>query len=237
MELSIVIPVYNEEKRLDSSLLKIISYCQKHFTKYEIIVVDDGSKDSTPNIALQYKDKNVRLIQNGKNMGKGIAVKVGVINAMYDLILFTDSDLSTPIEETQKFLKFLNDGFDVVIGSRSLPESNITVHQPAYRQILGKAFPLIVRCLVLPDFKDTQCGFKLFTKKAALAIFPRQTVRRFAFDVEILFIAKKLGFKIKEAPVTWVDQEGSKVSPIKDSIRMFREIVKIRYNNIKGEYN
>jgi len=236
MEISIVIPAYNEEKRLEPSLQKITEYLQKNFTAYEVLVIDDGSTDATGEIARKYQDKGVKLIQNPKNMGKGFSVKLGVINAKYDPILFTDSDLATPIEETKKFLDAINEGYDVVIASRNLQDSQITVQQPKSRRILGNAFPVLVKTTVLPGFTDTQCGFKMFRKAAARKIFPRQTLQRFAFDVEILFIAKELDYKIKELPVTWIDQAGSTLSPLKDSIRMLNEVLKIKYNQWKGEY-
>ena len=236
MNVSVVIPAFNEEKRLEPSLQRITEFLEKNFENFEILVVDDGSKDTTPEIVQKFKEKKVKLIQNPKNMGKGFSVKLGMINAQHDYILFTDADLATPIEETTKFLEAIKQGYDVVIASRNVEGANITVEQPKYRQVLGKAFPLLVKSMVLPDFKDTQCGFKMFTKQAARKIFPRQTIKRWAFDVEIIFIAKKLGYKIKELPVTWTDKEGSRLSPVKDSFRMLNEVAKIKYNEIKGEY-
>jgi len=235
-EISIIIPAYNEEKRLEPTLKAITQYLEKNFKTYEVLVVNDGSKDNTAEITEKFKDKKVRIIQNPKNMGKGFSVKNGMINAKYDPVLFTDADLATPIEEVEKLLKALQEGYDVAIASRNIQGSTISVHQPGYRKALGKAFPFIVKSMVLPDFKDTQCGFKLFKKEAARKIFPRQTLKRFAFDVEILYIAKQLNYKVKEVPITWVDKDGSTVSPIKDSFRMFNEVMKIRYNKMKGEY-
>ncbi len=179
-ELSIVIPAYNEEKRLEPSLQRITEFMEKNFQNYEILLIDDGSTDNTAEIANKFKSKKLRIIQNPKNMGKGFSVKLGMINAQYDPILFTDADLATPIEETTKFLDAIKQGFDVVIASRNSEGSKITVEQPRYRQMLGKAFPLIVKNLILSDFNDTQCGFKMFKKEAARKIFPRQTLKRFA---------------------------------------------------------
>ncbi|HIH14728.1 MAG: glycosyl transferase family protein [archaeon GW2011_AR17] len=235
-ELSIVIPAFNEEKSLEYSLQKIIDYGEKNFSDYEILVINDGSQDATADIAEKFKAKKVKLIQNPKNMGKGFSVKLGMINAKYDLILFTDADLATPIEELPKFLKSIEEGYDIAIASRSIEGANIEVAQTKYRQVLGKAFPILVQNMVLKDFKDTQCGFKVFKKEAARKIFPRQTLQRWAFDVEILYIAKKLGYKIKEIPVTWIDKGNSKLSPMKDSFKMFYEITKIKYNDLKKEY-
>ena len=236
MELSVVIPAFNEEKRLEPSLQTITEFLEKNMENYEILVINDGSKDSTGNIIQKFKDKKVRMIQNPKNMGKGFSVKLGMINAKYDPILFTDSDLATPIQETAKFMEAIQQGYDIVIASRNMEGAKITVEQPKYRQLLGKAFPMIVKRIILEEFKDTQCGFKMFKKTAARKIFPRQTLRRFAFDVEILYIAKQLNLKIKEMPVTWIDKEGSTLSPIKESIRMLNEVLKIKYNDWKGEY-
>src|SRR3989338_4384953 len=216
-QISIVIPAYNEEKKLEPSLQRIAEYLEKNFKDYEIILVDDGSKDRTGEIAGKFKEKKLKVIQNPKNMGKGFSVKLGMINAKYDLILFTDADLATPIEELPKFLKSIEEGYDIAIASRSIEGANIEVAQTKYRQVLGKAFPILVQNMVLKDFKDTQCGFKVFKKEAARKIFPRQTLQRWAFDVEILYIAKKLGYKIKEIPVTWIDKGNSKLSPMKDS--------------------
>ena len=236
MELSVVVPAFNEEKSLESSLQRIIDFLEKNLEKYEIIVIDDGSKDSTPEIAQKFKSNNVRLIQNPQNMGKGFSVKLGMINAKYDPVLFIDADLATPIEETTKFIEAIQEGYDVVIASRNIEGAKITVEQPKYRQVLGKAFPMIVKGMILDEIKDTQCGFKMFKKDAARKIFPRQTVKRWAFDVEVLYIAKQLNFKIKELPVKWMDKGNSKLSPIKDSARMLNEVFKIKYNDWKGEY-
>ncbi len=235
-QISVVIPAYNEEKKLEPSLQRITEYLEKNFKDYEVLLIDDGSKDTTVEIANKFKEKKVKIIQNPKNMGKGFSVKLGMINAKYDPILFSDADLATPIEETEKFLATIQKGYDVVVASRNIEGAKITVEQPKYRQVLGKAFPLIVKNMILPDFKDTQCGFKMFKKNAARKIFPRQTIQRWAFDVEVMFIAKKLGYKIKELPVTWTDKGDSKLSPVKDSLKMFNEILKIKYNEIKGEY-
>ncbi|MBI5797307.1 glycosyltransferase family 2 protein [Candidatus Woesearchaeota archaeon] len=236
MNISVVMPAYNEEKKIESSLEKLTAYLKGRYENYEILVINDGSKDKTSEIVEKFKENKVRLIENTKNMGKGASVKIGMINAKYDPILFTDADLATPIEELEKFHNALNEGTDIAIASRALEQSHIAVSQPKYRQILGKTFPLLVKQLILNDFKDTQCGFKLFKKEAAMKIFPRQTLKRWAFDVEILFIAKELGYKIKELPVTWEDKGDSKLAPIRDSAKMFQEIVKIKRNALQGKY-
>ena len=233
--ISIVIPAYNEEKRIGRSIKQIVKYLDKKKYSYEIIVVDDGSIDKTIDVVKKAGNKYVKIIKNKKNMGKGFSVKTGILNAKYPLVLFSDSDLATPIEELDKFMEYIK-SYDIVIASRNLKESNIKVKQPVYRQLMGKTFPLLVNLIALGGFRDTQCGFKLFKTDAAKKIVSLQTFNRFSFDVEILFIAKKLGYKIKEAPVVWIDKEGSKVNPIKDSIKMLIDLFKIRLNNLLGKY-
>lgn len=235
MELSIVIPAYNEEKRIESTLKEIIMYCKENFTKYEILVVNDCSKDRTKNVVEKYKAQKVKLLHNGVNRGKGYSVRKGILAAKYPFVLFTDSDMSTPITDIKSFLPYLK-SYDIIIASRNLKGSKIKVSQPFYRKMMGKAFPFFVNLFVLRGFKDTQCGFKLFKIDAAKKIVALQTFERFSFDVEILFIAKKLGYRIKELPVTWVDKAGSKVSPIKDAVSMLTDLFKIRWNQIQGRY-
>jgi dolichyl-phosphate beta-glucosyltransferase len=201
--LSIVIPVYNEEKRIEKTLNKILEYIKIKKIKYEIIIVDDFSKDKTIDVIKKFKEKII-ILKNNKNYGKGYSIKKGIENAKNELILFSDADLATPIEELDKMLGFINK-FDIIIASRNLKESKIVIKQPFYRQLLGKTFPLLVRLLLISDIKDTQCGFKLFKNDIAKNIVKLQTINRFCFDVELLFIAKKLGYKIKEIPVIWID--------------------------------
>lgn len=233
--ISIVIPAYNEEKRIGKSIKQIVKYLDKKKYSYEVIVVDDGAIDNTIDVVKKAGNKYVRIIKNKKNMGKGYSVKTGILNAKYPLVLFSDSDLATPIEELDKFMEYIKN-YDIVIASRNLKESDIKVKQPFCRQLMGKTFPLLVNLIALGGFRDTQCGFKLFKTNAAKKIVSLQTFNRFSFDVEILFIAKKLGYKIKEAPVVWIDKEGSKVNPIKDSLEMLTDLFKIRLNNLLGKY-
>jgi len=235
MSISIIIPAYNEEERIEESLNKILVYLKKNKTKYEIIVVDDGSTDNTAKLVKKFKP-SVKVLRNNVNSGKGYSVKKGIENAKYEFILFTDADLATPINELGAMLKVLKKGYDVVIASRNLPESRILTRQPIHRQLSGKTFSLLVRMLLLPGIKDTQCGFKLFRAAAARRISKIQTIFRFCFDVEMLYIAKKLGFKIKEVPVAWVDKKGSRVSLFKDSFSMFIDLIKIKYNGLTGRY-
>jgi dolichyl-phosphate beta-glucosyltransferase len=233
--LSIVIPAYNEEKRIGGTLRQIVKHVTKKRYIYEIIVVDDGSTDATVNVVKKIANNKIKIIKNGANRGKGYSVKRGISCAKYPLVLFSDSDLATPIVELDKFMEFIKK-YDVVIASRNLKGSNIKVKQPVYRRAMGKTFPLLVNLIALSGFKDTQCGFKLFRTDKARKIVSLQTFDRFSFDVEILFIAKKLGYKIKEVPVAWIDKEGSTVSPIKDSVRMLVDLFKIRRNDLMGKY-
>ncbi len=235
MELSVIIPAYNEEGRLGQSLTKIASYLDAKKINYEIIVVDDGSQDNTANLVNEFGNNRIKLLRNSQNMGKGFSVKRGMLAAKKNYVLFSDADLSTPIEELEKFIPFL-DGYDILIGSRNLKDSDIRIRQPFLRSKLGRIFPILVKLLLVGGIKDTQCGFKLFRKKAIIPIFSRQTLNNFGFDVEILFIAKKLGFKIKEIPIIWVNSSGSKVRLLRDPLKMFWDIIRIRQNNKAGAY-
>lgn len=236
--LSVIIPAYNEEKRLPPTLERISAYLKAKGFTYEILVVDDGSRDRTAQVAEKYKLKEpqVKVLKNPKNMGKGYAVRHGMLKGKGKYLLFTDSDLSTPIEEFDAFLPQLEKGYDVVIGSRALKESVIKVSQPWYRVFMGKTFNLIVRLMFWTRIKDTQCGFKCFTRQAAREVFTRQTVWGFGFDVEVLFIARKLGYKICEYPVEWTNSPDTRVHALKDSVKMFWELLKIRWGlfKIKG---
>ena len=238
MNISIIIPAYNEEKRIESTLVNIIAYLGATFNEYEIIVVDDCSTDNTGEIVSKYVESNVKILRNDTNRGKGYSVKRGIFNARYPMVLFSDSDLATPIEELGELIGYIADhDYDMVIASRNLGKSNIINKQPLYRQIMGKVFPRIVSLVLLNEFKDTQCGFKLFKTDIAKKIVQLQTIEGFSFDVEVLFIASKMGCKIKEAPVVWIDKEGSTVRTIKDGFKMLIDLFKIKYNDILGTYS
>ena len=228
--LSIIIPAYNEERRIKSTLKRISNYLTSNGYRYEIIVVDDGSTDGTFSLVKRMKGeiKGLRIIKNMKNKGKGFSVKRGFLSARGRYMLFSDADLSTPIEEIEKLISWFNKGYDIVIGSRALKESHIQIHQPWYRELAGRIFNLFVQAMAVPGIKDTQCGFKCFSQKAALEICKRQRIERFSFDVEMLYIAKKLGYKIKEVPVRWFNNPQSKVSLLKDSFKMFFDLIRIR---------
>lgn len=235
LSLSVIIPAYNEENRIGKTLKKIIGYLERKKYDYEIILVDDGSKDKTIGVVKSLKNKKVRILKNKHNLGKGGSVKNGMLAAKKDYLLFSDADLSTPIEELEKFEK-LKEKHDILIGSRALKESDIKIKQPFYRILMGKVFNFIVNIVVIWGIKDTQCGFKLFRKEAAKKIFSKQTFNGFSFDVELLFIAKKYGYSIKEIPVMWINSTESKVNALKDSIMMFIDLLKIRVNNLRGKY-
>jgi dolichyl-phosphate beta-glucosyltransferase len=212
--LSVIIPAYNEELRLARSLPAILDYLHKQSYTWEVLVVNDGSRDDTVGVAERFGGDHVRVITNQPNRGKGYSIRRGMLEAGGKWRLFTDADMSTPIEDLDKFWPVTEQGYDVVIASRALPDSKLEVRQPKSREFIGRVFNSIVQTFLVRGIGDTQCGFKLFSGEAANAVFPRQTLHGFAFDVEILMLAQRLGFKIKEAPVKWVNDPGSKVSTL-----------------------
>lgn len=228
--LSIVVPAYNEERRLGLSLFRIKDYLESRQIAAEIILVDDGSSDRTPAVAREVMGDypHFRLLQLPVNRGKGAAIRAGMLEARGELILFSDADLSTPIEEIEKLLPLVREGYEVVIGSRAIPGSEIKKRQGWLREHMGKFFNLLVRLLVLKGFKDTQCGFKLFRREAARRIFSCLTTEGFAFDVEALLLARGLGYRIAEVPVVWINHPESRVHLVKSSIRMFVDLMKIK---------
>jgi dolichyl-phosphate beta-glucosyltransferase len=236
--LSIVVPAYNEEDRLPKTLRLLDEFLNKQQWEFrEVIVVDDGSKDATVNVAEDFArdHEGVRVIKNPGNRGKGYAVRHGMQHANGEWCLFTDADLSAPIDELDKLFQATDSGADVAIGSRALDRSLIGIHQPGMRETAGKLFNAVMRLAVGLKISDTQCGFKLFSAKAAKAIFPRQQLDRFGFDVEVLFLAKICGFRIAEIPVRWDHYEGSRVGML-TGLRAFAELVEIRVNSLKGKY-
>ena len=236
--LSIIIPAYNEEKRITSALARVLDYLSTKNYAWEIILVDDGSTDRTTDAARKaVKDKRLKVIKNPINKGKGYSVKKGILASKGEIILFSDADLSTPIEELDKILLWIDEGYNIVIGSRGLADSIIEAPQPWHRQTMGKAFNLLVRLLVLDGFIDTQCGFKCFKRDAAVQVFTLQRLRGFAFDVEVLYIAKKLGLRIKDVPVRWINSPDSRVGIIGGSLSMLLELLKIKFYEWKGYYN
>ena len=229
--ISIIIAAFNEEKRIIPSLLKIKEYINKQNIPYEIIVVDDGSTDHTHTVVRDLiKDiPYLKVIHYAPNKGKGHALRTGVLASKGEIILLSDADLSTPIEELSKLLPLIyNHKCDIAIGSRALALSEIVKKQPWWRQSMGKFFNKLVKALVIEDFKDTQCGFKVFRGDIARNLFKEAQIDRFAYDVEILAIGKKKGCKIVESPVRWINSPESKVNPVKDSLQMFGDLLKIR---------
>jgi len=229
--LSVVIPVYNEEKCILTTLFRLKDYLNQQPYSSEIILVDDGSTDHTGEIINsfinQHLESNILLITTD-HRGKGAAVREGMLRAQGEYILFSDADLSTPIEEIEKLFSWLQKGYEVAIGSRNLSASRVEVHQPWPRKKLGRLFNWLTRLLLEMDFQDTQCGFKCFSVKVAHHIFPKQKIFHFGFDVEILYLARKYGYRIKEVPVRWINSPSSKVRLFRDSFWMLRGIWQIR---------
>jgi dolichyl-phosphate beta-glucosyltransferase len=236
--LSIIIPAYNEESRLPATLHTVTQYLSAREWRFrEIIVVDDGSKDATVAAAEAFQQQGhpVRILKNPGNRGKGYAVRHGMLEAQGDWVLFSDADLSTPIEEFEKLYAAVSDSVLIAIGSRALDRSLIGVHQSQFRERAGQVFNFAMRLALRLDIRDTQCGFKLFRRDAARAIFSRQKLERFGFDAEVLFIARKLGLRAAEVPVRWNNVEGTKVS-MWSGAQSFLDLITIRYNAARGNY-
>ncbi|HEV2205472.1 MAG TPA: dolichyl-phosphate beta-glucosyltransferase [Candidatus Acidoferrales bacterium] len=239
-ELSIIIPAYNEEKRLPRTLTRIQDYLSSKniaLDTVEIIIVDDGSKDATIAVAQEWSRRlPVRVVSNGRNHGKGFSVRHGMLEARGRIALFTDADLSSPIQECTKLLVALASGNDVAIGSRAVDRSLIEQHQSPYREIAGMIFNAFVRLFTLLPFHDTQCGFKAFLLDRSRAVFEQQRIEGFGFDPEILFIAKRHGLRMSEVPVRWAHDPATKVHVIRDSFVMFCDLLYIRWNWLLGRY-
>lgn len=239
--LSVIIPAYNEERRIGKTLREIEKYLSRQNYNWEIIVVNDGSKDKTAEIVkkLFSEIKNLRLIDNKENRGKGAVVKQGMLEAKGKYRLFTDADNSTSIDHIEKMWPEFEKGAEIVIGTRDPRDAKGACQafpQPWLRRRLGDAFNILVKLFCgLWEFWDTQCGFKCFTEKAAKEIFPKMKIERFSFDPEILVIAKKMGFKIAKVPIRWINDPESKVK-LKSMIKMGIDLIKIRLNIIKGIY-
>ncbi len=232
--LSIVIPAYNEEKRIGDTLDKIIDYLNTKDYKTEIIVVNDGSTDSTVKVVKKYEQlvHGLTIIENKTTMGKGHSVRRGMLQSKGDFVLFTDADLSTPIRELEKLFYWLGEGYDVAIGSRGLKESQVEVYQSFIRRSMGKTFNKIINLIAYTGLKDTQCGFKCFKKRVADNVFRKQRIKGFAFDVEVLLIARQQGFKIKEVPVRWFNSPYSKVHIIKGPLLMLYDLLRIKSSDL-----
>jgi len=235
---SIIVPAYNEAERLGSSLHQMLAYIAESKWEAEIIVVNDGSRDQTAAVVKEFSSRNpiVRLIENPGNRGKGYSVRNGMLNASGQLLLFTDADLSSPIEEAPKLLAAIENGADVAIGSRYLQSELQTRKQPIHRRMLGRAFNLALRVILGLSYVDTQCGFKAFTRNAVNTVFPNMKIERWGFDPEILFLAKRYGLRVAEVPVSWAHDHRSKINPLRDGARMFWELMHVRINSMSGKY-
>jgi dolichyl-phosphate beta-glucosyltransferase len=232
MQLSVVIPVYNEESRIGPSLERVWTYLMGSYGVggFEMIVVDDGSRDCTATVVERFMSRapEVRLIRLPINRGKGAAVRAGMVAGVGEAVLFSDADLSTPIEQVEDALKLLREGCDVVIGSRALAESRILVRQSLLRESLGRLFNRLIRAWLGIPFQDTQCGFKLFRLEAAHAVFQRVRTDGFAFDVEALLLARQLGYVVREMPVRWINDPDSRVTLMRHPAQMLADLWRIR---------
>ncbi|MCD8484963.1 glycosyltransferase family 2 protein [Candidatus Woesebacteria bacterium] len=246
-KLSVIIPSYNEEKNFGRGVLQdVVAYLEKQSYDWELVLTDDGSTDKTVSLLKDFaKGKsNVKVVENTHG-GKGPTVSAGMLAATGDYRIFSDFDQSTPISEVEKFIPFIEDGYEVVIGSRAVQGAR-RQDEPLHRHLMGKGFNLLVQLIAVPGIYDTQCGFKLFSGKAAEDLFPRlqvyankgrQDAFTGAFDVELLLLARRFGYSIAEVPVVWHHHETDRVSPVKDSLLMLRDIVKIRWNDVQRRYS
>lgn len=235
---SIIIPAYNEERRLGASLESVLAYVAEQGWEAEILVVDDGSRDATAKLAAEVAARHpeVRLLENPGNRGKGYSVRHGMLEAQGELLLFTDADLSAPIAEAAKLFAALRAGAEIAIGSRWLASETQTLRQPFYRQLFGRIFNLLLRLLLGLRFKDTQCGFKAFTRRAARELFPLQRIERWAFDPELLYLAHRRNLAVQEVAVEWAHDPRSTIRALRDGPRMFWDMLRIRWYALTGKY-
>lgn len=236
--LSIIIPAFNEQSRIKKSLEKICSFLGFLGQSYEVIVVNDGSRDSTGEKVRAFLKEHpeVRLVEYQENMGKGYAVRLGVMCSRGQFVVFSDADLATPIEEARPFMDLLQNGYGVVMASRTMAGSQIVGWRPWHRLLSGKLFNLMVRLLAVPKLTDTQCGFKGFTRESARKIFSNSQIDGFAFDVEILYLALKYGYRIKEVPVRWQNSPQSKVNIFRHTFPMLEELLQVKLNDLRNRY-
>ena len=235
--LSIVIPAYNEETRLSDSLKEVARFVEAQTYPVEVIVVNNNSSDGTPQIADAFASDNAyaRALHE-PTQGKGAAVRTGVLAGQGDYLFICDADLSMPVDEIAKFMPPQLNGYDVAIASREAPGAQ-RIDEPEYRHLMGRIFNLIVRVLAVPRIQDTQCGFKVFRRDVAQDVFTLQTIDGWGFDVEVLFIALKHGYELVEVPITWYYRPQSRINPISDSINMVLEVLKVRWNGLRGRYD
>ncbi|HEV2133691.1 MAG TPA: dolichyl-phosphate beta-glucosyltransferase [Terracidiphilus sp.] len=236
---SIVIPAYNERARIPGTLAAVVECIRAHGWSAEVVVVNDGSRDGTAEVVKEFaaNAREVRLLENPGNCGKGYSVRNGLLHSFGNVVMFTDADLSAPMEEAEGLFGAIEQGADIAIGSRWLERARQTIRQPLYRQFFGRCFNAVTRLIMGLPFADTQCGFKAFTRNAAQTVFQLQTIDRWGFDPEILFIALKRGFRIVEVPVSWAHDERSRMSYLKDGMRMLQDIAQVRWNALIGRYD
>lgn len=241
-KISVVIPAYNEEARLPATLASVFDYFQKKGADFEILVVDDGSVDGTADFVRRFSSGNqsergsVEVLTYGQNKGKGYAVRTGMLAATGDYIVYNDADGSSPIEEIEKLIASMDEGSDIAFGSRAKPDESRFVDALAYRKYMGNTFNLIVQALILPGIHDTQCGFKMFSREAARDIFSVAQENGFAFDVEILYIARLRHYRMEEVPINWANVDGSKVNVLVDSPKMLLQVLKMSLGAFTGKY-
>ena len=239
VQYSIIIPAYNESARIGATLKKLLEYVERQNWDVEILVVNDGSTDNTAEVVRDYAAGHpcLHLIENPGNRGKGYSVRNGMLQAAGEVLLFTDADLSSPIEEAPRLFQELAAGADIAIGSRWLRRDSQGRRQPLFRQMLGRVFNLLARCVLGLGFQDTQCGFKAFTRKAARAVFSRQKIEGWGFDPELLYLARKCGLRVREVSVHWAHCDGTRISPVRDGLRMLGEMLSVRCYALTGKYD
>lgn len=232
-DISVVIPAYNEAQRLGSTLEQAVEYLSRRGLSYELLVVDDGSRDRTVEVAEGFSGRGVRVIRHERNRGKGAAIRTGVLASRGAEVLLSDADASTPIEELEKLEKWLPEA-PVVLGSRAVAGADVRQHQPFYRELMGKTFNRIIRILGVRGLNDTQCGFKLLDGEVAREIGAELTIDGFAYDVELVWLARRRGHRIVEVGVIWVNSPDSRVDPIRSSLSMLRDVVRMRLRHSGG---
>lgn len=235
---TIVIPAFNERARIVPTLEAVVNTVRLRDWDAEVIVVNDGSTDNTAALVRQFSQTapEVRLMENPSNRGKGYSVRSGLLHAQGEIVMFTDADLSAPIDEAELLFDAIAGGADIAIGSRWLETSRQTHRQPLYRQIFGRCFNLLTRMVMRLPYADTQCGFKAFTRDAAQTVFQLMTIERWGFDPEILFIARKRHYRVKEVPVSWAHDARTRISYLRDGMQMLKELAIVRWNALLGRY-
>lgn len=235
VDLSVVIPAYNEAERLGPSLRRVVEYLRGREVDYELLVVDDGSRDTTVAVAERFAAEGVRLLRHPANRGKGAAVRTGVMATRGARVLLSDADLSTPIEEVEKLEPRLGSdgGAELVFGSRGVAGADIREHQPFYRELMGKTFNRIIRLLGVRGIRDTQCGFKLLQGDVARTLFADMLVEGFAYDVELVWLARRRGYRVAEVGVVWINSKDSRVDPVRSSLAMLRDVLLLRLRHAR----